>query len=77
MSTGIGKDTGKSLDVSLVATSFKHITFTLDPIASSLRKDAASAKALGFITSTDLTNIYDLSLLNKLLQSQNKPTITP
>jgi NitT/TauT family transport system substrate-binding protein len=77
VSTGIGKDTGKALDVSLVATSFEHITFTLDPISSSLRKDAESAKALGFITSTDLSNIYDLDLLNKLLQSQQKATITP
>ena len=60
-----------------MAASFKSITFTLDPIASSLKKDAASAQALGFIKSTDLTNIYDLTLLNKLLQSQGKPAITP
>ena len=55
MSTGVEKATGKALEVSLVAASFKSITFTLDPISSSLEKDAASAKALGFITSTDLT----------------------
>ncbi|HTD49648.1 MAG TPA: ABC transporter substrate-binding protein [Acidimicrobiia bacterium] len=77
VSKGIGAATGKALAVSLVASSFSNITFTLDPIASSLRTDAAAAKALGFIKSTDLSNIYDLTLLNKLLQRQGKPTITP
>ena len=56
--------------------SFKSISFTDDPIASSLRKDAESAKQLGFIDSTDLGNIYDLKLLNQLLQGEGKPAIT-
>ncbi|MGO9872227.1 MAG: ABC transporter substrate-binding protein [Acidimicrobiia bacterium] len=77
VSRGIGTATGKSPAVSLVKRSFSSITFTLDPIASSLKKDAASAEALGFIKSTNLANIYDLSLLNKLLVSQGKPTISP
>ena len=74
---GITDLTGKEFKVSLVASSFAHITFTLDPIASSLRKDAASAKALGLIKSDDLTNLYDLTLLNKLLQQRGEPAITP
>jgi NitT/TauT family transport system substrate-binding protein len=77
VSQGIGTATGKALKVSLVASSFSHITFTLDPIASSLRKDAETAKTLGFITSTDLSNIYDLTLLNQMLRQQGKPTISP
>jgi len=77
VSQGIGTATGKAPAVSLIASSFSSITFTLDPIVSSLQKDAASAEALGFIKSTNLANIYDLSLLNKLLVSQGKPTITP
>jgi NitT/TauT family transport system substrate-binding protein len=75
VSDGIGAATGKPLDVSLVKASFKSITFTLDPIASSLQKDAEKAKALGFIDSSDLKNIYDLSLLNKLLTGQHKAEI--
>ena len=74
---GIGAVKGKTPETSLIATSFKSITFTLDPIASSLKTDAANAKALGFIDSTDLTNIYDLTLLNKMLQDQGKDAITP
>jgi NitT/TauT family transport system substrate-binding protein len=74
---GIGAVKGKTPKTSLIATSFKSITFTLDPIASSLKTDADHAKALGFIDSTDLTNIYDLKLLNQLLTSLGKATITP
>ena len=77
VSEGVKAASGKALDVSLVASSFKSITFTLDPIASSLQKDAESAEALGFIKSTDLKNIYDLTLLNKLLAAQGQPAITP
>ena len=77
VSAGIGKATGKALSVSIVASSFEHITFTLDPIASSLRQDAKAAQALGFIKSTDLSHIYDLTLLNKMLSAQGKAQITP
>jgi NitT/TauT family transport system substrate-binding protein len=76
VSEGIGAIKGKAPATSLVATSFKSITFTLDPIASSLKTDAAHAKALGLIDSTDLTNIYDLTLLNKMLTAQGKAAIT-
>jgi NitT/TauT family transport system substrate-binding protein len=77
VSKGVEQATGKALKTSLVASAFKSITFTLDPIASSLKKDAAAAKNLGFIKSTDLKNLYDLTLLNQLLQNQGKPAITP
>jgi NitT/TauT family transport system substrate-binding protein len=77
VSKRIGDDTGKELAVSLVKASFKSITFTLDPISSSLRKDAADAKAAGLITSTDLSKIYSLDILNALLTKLGEPTITP
>ena len=41
------------------------------------RPTPTHAKALGFIDSTDLKNIYDLTLLNKLLTAQGKAAITP
>jgi NitT/TauT family transport system substrate-binding protein len=76
VSQGVEKASGKALSVDLVKSSFKSITFTLDPISSSLHTDAENAKKLGFISSTDLTNIYDLTLLNQLLQAAGKPAIT-
>jgi NitT/TauT family transport system substrate-binding protein len=77
VSQRIGSDTGKPLSVDLVKASFKSITFTLDPIVSSLRKDAADAKSVGLIDSDDLSNIYDLEILNQLLTARKEPTITP
>ena len=77
VSTRIGKDSGKELSVDLVKAAFKSITFTLDPIASSLRKDAADAKSVGLIDSSDLSDIYSLDILNKLLTQRGEPTITP
>ena len=76
VSEGIGQIKGKAPATSLVATSFKSITFTLDPIASSLHTDAEHAKALGLIDSTDLKNLYDLTLLNAMLKSQGKAAVT-
>jgi NitT/TauT family transport system substrate-binding protein len=77
VSKRIGSDSGKELSVDLVKESFKSITFTLDPIVSSLHKDAEAAKSLGFIDSTDLSKIYSLDILNNLLTSRNEATITP
>jgi NitT/TauT family transport system substrate-binding protein len=75
VSKGIEAATTKPITVSLVTTSFKSITFTLDPIASSLRTDVDHAVALGILKKTDLTNIFDLTLLNKFLASEGKPKV--
>jgi NitT/TauT family transport system substrate-binding protein len=46
---GIEKVTGKALKPELLKASFDHITFTLDPVASSLQTSADNGKALGFL----------------------------
>jgi NitT/TauT family transport system substrate-binding protein len=73
---GINKLTGKSLKPAIIASAFSHVTFTLDPIASSLQTNADNAKALGFLKSSDLGQIFDLTQLNKVLQAQGKPAIS-
>jgi NitT/TauT family transport system substrate-binding protein len=77
VSKRIGSDSGKELSVDLVKDSFNSITFTLDPLVSSLHKDAEAAKSLGFIESTDLSKIYSLDILNNLLTKRGEATITP
>jgi NitT/TauT family transport system substrate-binding protein len=76
VSTGIGKVTGKPLKTSLIAASFKSITFTLDPIASALQTSADHAKALGLLKSSELGNIFDLTLANKVLKAKGEPEIS-
>jgi NitT/TauT family transport system substrate-binding protein len=73
---GLQRLTGKALKPAVLDDAWGHLTFTDDPIASSLRASARSAVALGFINSSDLANIYDLSLLNQILQGQGKQAIS-
>ena len=52
------------------AETFKAITFTNDPIASSLLTDAQHATAVGLLDPvSNLSSIYDLGPLNKLLSA--------
>lgn len=74
---GIDKVTKKPLKPEVIKASFEHITFTLDPIASSLQTNAKNAEALGFLKSSDLGDIFDLTLLNKVLQAKGRPAINP
>ena len=67
---------GKALKPAIIAASFAHVSFTLDPIAASLQTNADNAKALGFLKSSDLGQIFDLTLLNQVLQAQGKPAIS-
>jgi NitT/TauT family transport system substrate-binding protein len=73
---GLKALSGKALKPDILASSFKHVTFTLDPVKSSLQTDADRGKSLGFLTSSDLGQIFDLSLLNQVLQAAGKPAIS-
>jgi sulfonate transport system substrate-binding protein len=56
---------------------WKNLQFTWDPIASSLRKSADDAFALGFLEEKpNLANIYDLSLLYKVLAARGQPPVS-
>jgi sulfonate transport system substrate-binding protein len=61
--------TGKQLKASLVASSFKEITFTDDPDQSSLTSDASQAVSLGLLKPVDLNGIFDLGPLNQALSA--------
>ena len=69
--------TGKSLKPDILAETFKHITFTDDPIASSLLTDAQHATAVGLLDPiSNLSTIYDLDPLNKLLSAAGEQTVS-
>src|ERR1700735_2601938 len=55
--------TDKPLKSSLVAASFKEITFTDDPDQSSLTPDASQAVSLGLLKSVNLSGLFDLAPL--------------
>jgi len=67
ISDGIGKITGKPLDLTLIEQAWTSITFLDDPLAESLRTSAAHAQDVGLLKPVDLNGIYDLTLLNEVL----------
>jgi NitT/TauT family transport system substrate-binding protein len=69
--------TGKGLKSSVLAASFAQVTFTDDPVESSLIADASHAVSLGLLQPvSNLKGIFDLGPLNKLLAADGKPTIS-
>jgi NitT/TauT family transport system substrate-binding protein len=71
----IGQITGTPASEEVIAKSFANLTFTLDPIAASLQKSADDAVAVGLLDPPDLTGIYDLTLLNEVLEARGKPPL--
>jgi NitT/TauT family transport system substrate-binding protein len=68
--------TGKGLKSSVLAASFAQVTFTNNPIGSSLLTDASHAVSLGLLSPvSDLKGIFDLGPLNKLLAAEGKATV--
>ena len=67
---------GKGLASNVLSESLKFITFTNDPIASSLNTDAQHAVAVGLLKPVNLSGIYDLGPINKLLQAEGQPQVS-
>lgn len=72
----ITRITGSSMSTDVLASAWGNLTFTVDPIGSSLQTSADSAKELGFLDTSDLKGIYDLTLLNQVLTEAGRPAIT-
>ncbi len=69
--------TGKGLKSSVLAASFAQVTFTNDPIASSLLTDASHAESVGLLSPVkNLQGVFDLGPLNKLLAADGQQTVS-
>ena len=68
--------TGKGLKPAILAAAFDQVTFTNDPIESSLIADADHAVAVGLLSPVkNLAQIYDLGPLNKVLAADGQPSV--
>ena len=67
---GIEAATGKSIAEAVITAAWENLTFTDDPIATSLAESAADAEALGLLDPVELDGIYDLTLLNEVLEAE-------
>ena len=59
----------------MITAAWKNLSFTNDPLASTLRKEAADAEAVGLLQKVDLTGIVDVKTLNKVLASAGETTV--
>ena len=72
----IKRITQKTIKPSILTSAWPHMTFTADPTSRSLQRAANDEVALGFITPVDLQGIMDLTLLNEVLATHGRPSIT-
>ncbi len=76
VNAGIEKLTGKALPAAVIERAWETLHFTVDPIATSLRKSAQDATDVGLLDPVNLDGIYDLGPLNSVLAAANKPQVT-
>jgi NitT/TauT family transport system substrate-binding protein len=68
---------GKGLDPSVLKAAFQQITFTDDPIASSLAADAQHAVVAGLLSPVqNISALYDLTPLNALLKAAGEQQVS-
>ncbi len=78
---GLKQVTGKTIPNNELKDAFTKTDFTFDPLKTSLYKIADDANSLGFLKNTDennkldITGIYDLTVLNKVLQKKGLKAI--
>ncbi|MEU8826629.1 aliphatic sulfonate ABC transporter substrate-binding protein [Streptomyces sp. NPDC048636] len=69
-------ETGKPLPPEVIDPAWKSIQVTDDPLAQTLNTEADHAVKAGLLEKPDLKGIYDLTLLNKVLKAEGKPTVS-
>ncbi|MEO5841857.1 MAG: ABC transporter substrate-binding protein [Acidimicrobiales bacterium] len=72
---GIVKYTGKGIAPVVIDAAWKNLTFTNDPVTSSLIASAQHAEDVGLLKPTKLDGIYDLTILNAVLKTANLPEV--
>ncbi|MGB7634757.1 MAG: ABC transporter substrate-binding protein [Nitrososphaeraceae archaeon] len=73
---GLKRITGNTVPEDELRNALQRLEFTYDPLEKSLFRMAGDAYELGLIgrgNKPDLTNIYDLSLLNEVIEERNLP----
>ncbi|MFB6862892.1 sulfate ABC transporter substrate-binding protein, partial [Streptomyces virginiae] len=67
---------GKELEGAVIDPAWPSIAITDDPLASTLKTQSDWAVKAKLIEQPDLTGIYDLTLLNKVLKAAGKPEVS-
>ena len=74
----VAKLSGVRLEPAVLNRAWNEQSVSNDPIASSLRTDLQHAVAVGLTkSSTRISGIYDLALLDDALSAARQPTVSP
>lgn len=76
LDAALTKLNGKALPAGVTAAALKNLTPGWNPYAASLQGTAEHAESVGLLKKTDLKGIYDLSILNSVLKSQDLQTVS-
>ncbi len=77
LNAAIGELTGKPLADNTIQAAFDNIELTWDPLAGTLNTIAQHGVEAGTLTEVpDLTGIYDLTALNRVLAADGKPAVS-
>ncbi|MHA6759173.1 aliphatic sulfonate ABC transporter substrate-binding protein [Streptacidiphilus sp. PAMC 29251] len=68
--------TKKALSDKVLDAAWSELSVTNDPLASTLKTEADHSVTAGFITAPDLSGIYDLTLLNKVLATAGQQPVS-
>lgn len=72
----IGEATGKPLSEPVIDRAFLNITPTIDPLAGTLATLLDDGVNAGVVKKASLEGIYDLRLLNEVLEAAGKPAVS-
>ena len=72
---GIEADTTNRLADEIIAGAWENLSFTPDPIASSLEESKDDAVEVELLDDVDLGGIYDLAILNQLLAERGEAKV--
>ncbi len=75
LNNAINSATGLSLNSTILSVAMTHLSFSWDPFEAAVQNQTDDSYKLGFITTTNITGIFDLTILNEVLVSDGLPTI--
>jgi NitT/TauT family transport system substrate-binding protein len=76
VNASIEKITRKALKETVLRKAWSRLTFTYDPLLSTLERSAKAAKDLEFLRTADIAGIADLELLNEVLREAGKQPVS-
>jgi len=68
--------TNSKLSEPVLQAAWGRLSFTVDPLATTFKKEAANAQRAGLVSGTNLNGILDLRQLNAVLKADGKPPVS-